>query len=284
MNVKQFLRPYWELVILDNPIEDIIGGCELKIRRIHHHIDDRWFADPFILKVTDHELTLLVEAFSIKEQKGNIAKIVVDRKRLEITRCHTVLEGKHFSFPFIHRKGNEIWVMPESSQEGCLMAYVYDDQTETCRFEKVLCKEPLTDAIYTNAWGKGLLLSTQVPNQNGHVLGVWMADDTTGAFSKEYEVSFSENIARNAGGLFICQGETYRAAQECNHWYGHAISLQKIKMDNGRLLFDECRRLYHGYGIHTFNTYQGVTVADIKQFRIGWLSSLAYYLHGKTDL
>ena len=284
MTIKQFLRPYWDLALLDNPLEDIVEGRLFKIRTIHHHYHDRWFADPFILTVSDTELSLLVEAFLYREQKGSIAKIVVDREKLFITRCHIILEGKHLSFPYVFRKDGVIRILPESSRDGILKAYVYDDNTETCRLENVICREPLVDALLTDRWGKDILVATKLPFQNGNTLEVWEQDRASGAFYWKYSIPFSDCIARNAGDFFTCQGVTYRPAQECNKWYGHAISLQKVVMNNDKLTFVECRRLYSGVGMHTFNTYQGVTVVDLKQFRIGWLSALAYKIHGKTDL
>ena len=83
---------------------------------------------------------------------------------------------------------------------------------------------------------------------------------------------FGECIARNAGDFFECGGKVYRPAQECNRWYGNALSIQQY--ENGE--FKEVRRIPR---LHTLNSYQGVTVVDRKIFPFKWV----YRLLGRTD-
>ena len=75
---------------------------------------------------------------------------------------------------------------------------------------------------------------------------------------------FGECIARNAGDFFECGGKVYRPAQECNRWYGNALSIQLY--ENGE--FKEIRRIPR---MHTLNSYQGVTVVDRKIFPLKWV-------------
>ena len=83
---------------------------------------------------------------------------------------------------------------------------------------------------------------------------------------------FGECIARNAGDFFECGGKVYRPAQECNRWYGNALSIQQY--ENGE--FKEVRRIPR---LHTLNSYQGVTVVDRKIFPFKWV----YQLLRRTD-
>ena len=96
--------------------------------------------------------------------------------------------------------------------------------------------------------------------------------------------SQQESVARNAGAMFKVGEDWYRPAQECNKWYGHAISLQRVMMDNDKLYFEEVRRLTDQAGMHTFNVHDGVIVVDRKRFRIPWLSRLVYAFWKKKDL
>ena len=64
----------------------------------------------------------------------------------------------------------------------------------------------------------------------------------------------------------------YRPAQECNRWYGNALSIQLY--ENGE--FKEVRRISSW---HTLNSYQGVTVADRKIFPFKWV----YWLLRRSD-
>lgn len=83
---------------------------------------------------------------------------------------------------------------------------------------------------------------------------------------------FDECIARNAGEFFEVNGVTYRPAQECNRWYGNALSIQKF--EDGA--FTEVRRIP---GMHTLNSYQGVAVVDRKVFPFQWV----YWLLRRSD-
>ncbi len=91
--------------------------------------------------------------------------------------------------------------------------------------------------------------------------------------SPDDEYLFDECIARNAGDFFVCNGKIYRPAQECNRWYGNALSLQLYENNE----FQEIRRIP---GLHTMNTHQGVTVVDRKIFPLKWI----YLLTNHSDL
>ena len=304
MTIRQMVRPRWQIGILRTPVEKVVGGEDLCISWMANPFHDRWFADPFILSVNQDELTLLVEDYLIAEQKGRISRIVVDRKRRAIVSCKPILEGGHYSFPAILRKDGRVYIYPEQSQQGRLDLFEYCPETATCRFVETLSEEPLTDAIIY----KGDIYSTQMPEPNGKTLisssvlrtfkcpsdvqdaalqRSIVFDDSKQlrcvhdfkALNFELETLdppktfvFGECIARNAGDFFDVDGVTYRPAQECNRWYGNALSIQKY--ENG--VFTEIRRIP---GIHTLNSYEGVTVVDRKIFPYKWL----YWLLRRTD-
>ena len=92
------------------------------------------------------------------------------------------------------------------------------------------------------------------------------------SLAEEVVFVFDECIARNAGDFFEADGKIYRPAQECNRWYGNALSIQQYENKK----FTEIRRIP---GIHTINSYQGVTIVDKKVFPFKWI----YKLLGKTD-
>ena len=100
-----------------------------------------------------------------------------------------------------------------------------------------------------------------------------------GDFSKTEEKSFPENIARNAGAIFLHEGRLIRPAQECNKSYGHAISFQTVSIKQGQFEFQEEFRYYSTHpkyqrGTHTFNTYNGLAVIDVHKLRFPFLGGL----------
>ena len=300
MTLKQLIRPQWQIGIVENSLEGIVNGEELRVRWPANPFHDRWFADPFVLSVNGNEVTLLVEDYRYKDDRGRISRIIVDMERNSIVSCKTILDGSHYSFPAILRKDGKVFFYPEQSRQGKLELFEYCPKTETCKYVETLSDEPLTDAIIY----KGVIYSTQLPEPNGKTLkmfkwpsavqsstaasqgssALWTfkspsdVQDAT-ALNLELEtlnqpktIVFDECIARNAGDFFEVDGVVYRPAQECNRWYGNALSIQKF--ENGE--FTEVRRIP---GMHTMNSYQGVTVVDRKVFPFKWV----YWLLRRSD-
>lgn len=334
--LKQLIRPRWQIGIVENSLEGIVNGEELRVQWPANPFHDRWFADPFVLSVNGNEVTLLVEDYRYKDDRGRISRIIVDMERNSIVSCKAILDGGHFSFPAIMRYEGKIFFYPEQSRQGKLELFEYCPKTETCEYVETLIDEPLTDAIIY----KGDIYSTQLPEPNGKTLKMFkwpsavqsstaasqrssvlrafqspldfqdaasqgssvlqtfkspsdvqeFKDETlnstlgSAAFGvvteKELETRnqkldtflFSECIARNAGDFFECGGKVYRPAQECNRWYGNALSIQLY--ENGE--FKEVRRIPR---LHTLNSYQGVMVVDRKIFPFKWV----YQLLRRTD-
>lgn len=269
MTLKQLIRPRWQLGIVENSLEGIVNGEELRVQWPANPFHDRWFADPFVLSVNGNEVTLLVEDYRYKDDRGRISRIIVDKERNSIVSCKTILDGGHYSFPAIMRYEGKIFFYPEQSRQGKLELYEYYPETETCEYVETISDEPLTDAIIY----KGVVFSTRLPNPNGKVLNSFLFQVSCfklGNEEKEYYVE--ESVARNAGDFFECGGKVYRPAQECNRWYGNALSIQLY--ENGE--FREVRRIPR---MHTLNSYQGVTVVDRKIFPFKWV----YRLLRKSD-
>ena len=300
MMLRRVIQPRWRIGIVENSLEGIVRGEELRVQWPSNPFHDRWFADPFVLAVDGDEVTLLVEDYRYAEGLGRISRIIVDRKRGAIVSCKTILRGGHYSFPAILRENGKVYLYPEQSRQGTLELYEYCPKTEACEYVQTLSDEPLTDAIIY----KGVIYSTRLPEPNGKRLKMFKwpsavqssiaASQRSSAFgdSKQLHcvqdanalnleletlnqpktIVFDECIARNAGDFFEVDGVVYRPAQECNRWYGNALSIQKF--ENGE--FTEVRRIPD---MHTMNSYQGVTVVDRKVFPFKWV----YWLLRKSD-
>lgn len=244
---------------------------------------DHWFADPFIVDVDDKEVTLLVEDFFLPAQKASISEITVDRQSWRISKRREVLEEPlHISFPYIvRREGAKVWFMPESSRANRLTLYCYDRNNGCCQRERDLATGDLSDAILLN----GYVLATCGDGLNGKKLNVYKSVDNS--FCESDSLTFSENVARNAGAVFEYNGRRYRPAQVCNEWYGEAISVQEVTGVDGHWTMTEVYRIQppEGFeGIHTLNSYKDLWVTDLKYYPYPWLSKWAYTMLGRTDL
>ena len=158
-------------------------------------------------------------------------------------------------------------VFPETGKEGRWSCYRLNVDTNECVLERVMCDKPLVDAVIY----EDHVFATSFPDPNGKSLGVYELSED--GCQLERTVTFEENVAHNAGAFFIIGERVYRPAQECNEWYGHALSIQEYQQGT----FHEVRRIP---GLHTLNVFQGVTVVDQKMFPRQWI----YRLIGKSDL
>lgn len=272
----------WDLGFALSSMDDIIEGKELQIERVKCNYINRWFADPFILSFDENEIVLLVEDYWDSDRLGRISKLVVDRHRYEIKEENVILQlDVHLSFPAIIRNDGKVYIYPENSRARGLWLYEYNPQTDECTKINRLSDQPLTDAIVTNLFGKKQIFSTKEPNPNKNVLDIYDWDEGKKSFEQSESITFEENIARNAGDFFEYDGTIYRPAQECNQMYGHAVSIQKVEKTGNKYQFTEVRRIMPpkgAFGIHTFNTYNGLTVIDMKVFRHPWIAKPLFAL------
>lgn len=61
----------------------------------------------------------------------------------------------HQSFPYIHRDGDRIYVLPEASASGCLYRYEYDAESEELVNRQLVVEEPLLDSTFVELDGNG---------------------------------------------------------------------------------------------------------------------------------
>lgn len=258
----------WTIGFVERSIQDIINNGMGEVRWLQHCYKDRWFADPFILDVTDDYIQVLVEEYYDGIKRGRIARLDINRRTMQLEANVTLLQlDTHLSFPAISRKGGMVYIYPENSATGGLDLYEYDVKESSCKRVRRICEEPLTDAVMSDLFGKEQIFSTHIPTQNGDVLTVY--EKQADMFVAQQDIRFESNIARNAGDWFREGGKVFRPAQDCNNSYGGAMILQEVvKNEDGSYGFTDLRRIessnkeYHT-GCHTFNYYKGVGVIDV---------------------
>ena len=261
----------WTIGFIREPLDKIIQNAPITIDYVKHKYKDRWFADPFILDVDDKSITLLVEEFYYPIKMGRIAKLTIDKNTLQIVRNVPVLQvGSHLSFPAIIRNNDGVFLYPENGKGEGLNIYKSDDINERCELIDNISHEPLADAIITDVFGNTLLFTTRVPKHNGNTLLVYDVKD--GQLLYNQEITFSSNLARNAGDWFLYNGEVYRPAQDCNISYGKSVILQKVELRDSLYVFSDIRTITsqnedYNLGCHTFNQYKGIAVVDSLGFR-----------------
>lgn len=274
--IRSFSNEIWNIGFIQNDLDGILYGEPIQVVWMQHSCKKSWFADPFILDVTDDEIHVLVEEFYMPIQRGRISRLIIDKRTCELKRLDVVLELlTHLSFPAIIKREGKIYIYPENGESGELNFYQYVPETNECLKVKTILSESVADAVITTIDGKEYLFCTKQPHPNGNVLTVCQKDDSGNYIARE-EYAFDENIARMAGDFFEHKGKMYRPTQECNVQYGHAVTLQEVTKKDGKFVFNEVRRLYSVHpslaiGMHTFNMYKGLIVTDALGFHNMWI-------------
>ena len=263
----------YNIGFVDGSLESIIQGEPIKVNWLKHSYKDRWFADPFILDVTENEIIVLVEEWYDPINRGRISKLIIDKYSYKLKELKVMIdEGFHMSFPAITRKSDGIYIQPECGLTRGLIEYKYDVKND--KFDKVrmISDLPLADSVRNDFFGKDLMFSTKLPDANGKELGIYSWDETSQQYTLMDYYHFDENISRMAGIFFENQGRYYRPAQVCVKSYGDAVSIQEVTFKDGVWNFNEIRKIYSpnpdlDLGFHTFNVYKDWIVVDAIGYR-----------------
>ena len=271
--VDRIKRDRWEIGFVEGGIDAVMGQEPLCVRWLKHRYRDRWFADPFVLDVTETEFLILAEEYRYEAAKGRIALLRVDRQSFTLLSMDIVLElPTHLSFPAIWREEGQVFIYPESWQSGALCLYELKGDCCDLRTKMVVCEEPMADAIITERFGKLQLFSVQENDK----LRIYNFDVKTERFVLSHEKPFVKATARNAGDFFEYEGRIYRPAQVCVNRYGEAVEIQSVAWDaDDNFCFVPYKTLYSSHatldtGMHTLNCFKGVAVVDVH----GWNHAL----------
>ena len=291
MKLRELRHNLWNLGFIEEGLSDTLSNQSPKIHWVKKRIKDRWFADPFILDVTDSEIIILAEEYCYNVHRGRIARVVIDRKTYEEMSFEIILELQtHLSFPFIIRKNGKIFLMPENSASGCSTVYEYNDANRKLTPLHHIAEEPFADATIFEMEGQSYLCTTMLPDTNSKSVKIYTLNkDAFKVVDRVATVKFPIVCGRNAGEVFTVDGQMYRPAQDCTLRYGHGVILQKMTMENGEWRLENVNSLYpksfkYNQGVHTFNNFKGLIVIDGRGYRnpvIGRIMTCLFNLIGK---
>lgn len=290
MKLRELRHNLWNIGFIEEGLEDTLKNKNPRIHWAKKRFNDRWFADPFLLKVTDIEIVVLAEEYCYNVRRGRLARVVFDRKSYEEKDYEIILDlPTHLSFPFIIRQNGKLYVMPENSASGCSTVYEYDDANRKMKPLHYVAEKPFTDATIFELDGNTYLCTTMLPEQNKDKLDIYDFDiENLKIGNKTASVEFQKMVARNAGQFFEVNNVIYRPAQDCTTCYGHGVILQNVDYKEGKWSFYDVNSIYPNsfllnQGIHTFNHYKGLIVVDGRGYRkpiIGRILTILFKLIG----
>lgn len=248
-----------------------------------------WYADPFLFE-NDGKTYLFVEMFDNKTERGVIG--CSEYLNGQFTEPEIVLsESFHLSYPYVFKNGDEILMMPETHEDGCIETYVAVDFPVKWEKKKVLVSDVnATDTVIEN----NLLVTALVCPENDMSvdLCVYDMDGKQCACSPAYTRSLTK---RGAGQCFSFGDKRIRPAQSCeNQIYGGKIIFNEInccsadKYEETKMseitpenIVTEKGTLPEG--IHTYARTGKIEIVDIKFKRFN-LSRLVWIFKNKLGL
>lgn len=260
----------WNIGFCNQTPEELISDKQLRsVRWMKHSYRDRWFADPFIYKVTESEIVVFVEECPIENPKGIICELVIDRKSMRLKERYVLLElDTHLSYPAIIRHKGRVYVYPENGASGKLNIYEYDNKNHKLVNPVCILNEAVADATIVELDGQYYMSATKFPETENKAY-LYGADSPFGPFSQIIESSYQAErfCSRQGGNWFIFNSKTYRPAQDCVERYGAGLSIMqsdiKGKSIKEKFLFQlkpNCWR--YNLGLHTINFCDKFCVID----------------------
>jgi hypothetical protein len=150
------------------------------------------------------------------------------------TEPRPVLERPyHLSYPFVFRRGAEIYMIPETSAVGRIELYRADPFPDRWMFERVLISDVIASDATLVTWNGRDWLFASVAGEGASTwdaLGLFYADDLFGEWQPHplNPVLIDAGAARPGGAMVVQGNRLRRVAQDCRRLYGGGIVLADV--------------------------------------------------------
>lgn len=264
--------------ILFNPKSKIEADF-IKWKRIDNN--GSWFADPFILDVTDDYIDVLVEEMPKHIHKGIITKLTIDRGSFEVLNKKVVLDlNHHLSFPCIVRKKDRLFICPENGKSGPLALYEFDNKRDSAEYKCDICDDICWDSALTDIFGEQYLFTA---TKDDYCLDIYKWENLKQKFVPYQQLLSECKDSRLAGMPFTYKGRTYYPAQLCDKYYGRGVVIKELLYDDGTFSVRPIRTLFSPHktlklGMHTMNEYKGVVVIDVRGSKHSFIGPIIYHV------
>ena len=259
----------WNIGFCDLTPEAFISSGKLgRVVWMKNPYKDRWFADPFLLDVTDDSISVFVEERMLIADRGYLAELVIDRKTLEIKEHYVILEtDSHLSYPAIIRKDGHIYVYPENALGGPLKMYEFDEANHLLINPTVILNERVADSTILEKDGKFYLIAVKYPESLEKAY-LYVSDAIDGPYKqvREAPVQMSRACSRPGGNWFYANNKFYRPAQDCSVNYGGGLKVMQVDSLNpfqeNEVFGVQPLNYTYNLGVHTINFLNGLAVID----------------------
>jgi hypothetical protein len=230
--------------------------------------NNRYYADPHLFKFCS-KTYLFFEDYDYK--KGIISCIVID-KDMNMTKPVKVLEKPyHLSFPYIFKDDKFIYMIPETSQNGCIELYKATRfPYKWILFQRLLKGKWASDTVIIEKNGIWWLFTTIGTNINNLTI-LYTYDIHSGIWHGHPYNNTNKICGRMAGGIFRYDNKLIRPVQCSCPKYGYCVILYEIEiLSRTEYKEKELTRKYSNWkkylvGTHTYSISGDLVVVDAKE-------------------
>ncbi len=199
---------------------------------------DRFWADPFILH-RDGTYYIFLEEYEYKLGRGNISVIEMDDKGNYGSSKIVLDKEYHLSYPFIYEEDDELYMIPESSQNKSVELYKCTEFPLKWELVEVMFKDTMaTDVTIFKQNDTYWLFAALRENEGApsdDELYLYHSESLVGGNWVPHPMNpvvSDVEYARPAGNIFRYKGGLFRPAQNGSKGYGYGIQIREIKILN----------------------------------------------------
>ncbi len=232
---------------------------------------DRLWADPFAIEKNGRYFVYF-EELPFAAGKGHISMAELKRDGSWSAPVRVLERDYHLSYPFLVERDGQLYMIPESAQNGSVEVYRCVDFPGRWKLEKrILEGVRLVDSTFYEQAGRWWMFANSGPGGCGQFddeLCIFHAEQLLGTWQPHARnpVKSDARGARPAGRLFWREGALYRPSQICVPLYGAGLSLNRVlRLTPHEYAERQVERILPQgglLGLHTLNRAADLTVTD----------------------
>lgn len=238
-----------------------------------------WAADPFLFEF-QNETYIFAELYDYIHCRGSLGYCKLDENSRSKWK-QIILEDYHLSYPYIVKKENDIYIIPESGANESLYVYIAIQFPDKWKKVKVLRENVQYGDTTPFLWkGHPYALTYDVKDSEKYHLVILDLEDSLQDKMLPYE---NVEFRRPAGKFFMEKKQMIRPAQNCENDYGEGLVFYECGMNgSGEYWENEIQRIVPSDlkysheilldGMHTYNSTDTFEIIDIKTRRFNILN------------
>ncbi|HLX24510.1 MAG TPA: hypothetical protein VKR38_14280 [Usitatibacter sp.] len=260
----------WSLAFRFTPIEPWTGMLDGFFRL--EPPPDRFWADPFPVQRGGKNY-IFFEELPFGAGKAHISVVEVDRAGRASPPVRVLERDYHLSYPFLVEDRGDLYMIPETAQNGSVEIYRCVEFPHKWRRERALLEGiRAADATVHREGGRWWMFVNCAPEafEIHDELHLFSSESLLGDWRphRRNPVKSDVRSARPAGQLFRRGGKLYRPSQICAPLYGSGIAINHVtRLDSADFSEETERRIVPAtgspiLGLHTINRSGDLSVMD----------------------